>query len=129
MKIADIIEHVSYCATRISVEGAIGAAFGYTYGVITSRDPLFAAKAFAIAALVQRTFSEFVEHGFKYDDDMAKDKRYILWTSLAGTAAIINFHNLELISTSAAKSLGVLLAVVNVVALYKHFVKEVPFYA
>lgn len=124
-EIADIIDTHLLMVARSAVWGAVGAGFGYTFALVTGQDPILGAKVFAIGALANAIFSNLVEYGYQgvYREDGSEAQRnriYLIWTSFAGVAALVNLNHLGFLSKAVSIALGVGLAVANSVFTYYH---------
>lgn len=124
-EMGQVITLYSKMGIRAAIWGAVGAAFGYSFAVITAQDPFSTARAIAIGALVNSIFIEFVNVGYsdkEGGDAMQRNRIYLLWTSLGGFAAIASLSSLG-ISKELTYALGTALAVVNLAISLAHIFK------
>lgn len=131
-EMGQVITLYSKMGIRAAIWGAVGASFGYSFAIITAQEPILTARAFAIGALVNSIFIEFVKVGYSDKEGggaMQRNRIYLLWTSFAGFAAIANLNNLGYIAKELSYPLGTALAIVNLAVALAHVFKGKYIYA
>lgn len=131
-ELGQVIGLYSKMGIRAAVWGALGASFGYSFAIINARDPFLTAQAFAIGALVNSIFIEFVKAGYsdkEGSDKMQRNRIYLLWTTFGGFAAIASLRNLGYIANEASYVLWTALAIVTFVASFVHVFHDKYIYA